>query len=200
MAEKRQKGLFIVIYGANNIGKSTQARKLVDWLKEQGYEAEYLKYPIYDISTGKRISGILREGKEPDISEKDFQTIYYQNRKDFEPTLKEKLDKGVIIVAEDYRGTSFAWGSAKGADYDFLKKLNRDLIDEDLCILMDGERFISGKEAHHLHEDNEALMEKVREVHMKIGKELNWKIVPANRPIDSVFSDIKKFVEPLLKR
>ena len=100
MTTKGVKGLLIVIYGANNIGKTTQAKKLVDWLSEQGYPSEYLKYPVYHSSTGKRISSILREGKEPDISETDFQTIYYENRKEFEPELKKKLDAEVIIVAE----------------------------------------------------------------------------------------------------
>ncbi len=194
------KGLLIVIYGANNIGKTTQAEKLVDWLIAQGYQAEYLKYPIYYSPTGKRISSILREGKEPDISETDFQTIYYENRKEFEPELNKKLDASIIVVAEDYIGTSLAWGSAKGADYKYLKKLNSKLIQEDLALLMDGERFLAGKEAHHLHEDNEALMAKVREIHLRIGKELEWKVVPANRPVDAVFEDLKTCVLELLQK
>lgn len=200
MIPKGVQGLLIVIYGANNIGKTTQAKKLVDWLIEQGYTAEYLKYPIYHSPTGKRISGILREGNEPDISETDFQTIYYENRKEFEPELKKKLDADVIIVAEDYIGTSLAWGSAKGADYKYLKKLNSKLVQEDLALLMDGERFLAGKEAHHLHEDNEALMAKVREIHLRIGKELGWNIIPANRPVDVVFEDLKKWVLELLQK
>lgn len=200
MTTKGGKGLLIVIYGANNIGKTTQAKKLVDWLHEQDSQAEYLKYPIYHSPTGKRISSILREGKEPDISETDFQTIYYENRKEFEPELKKKLDADVIIVAEDYIGTSLAWGSAKGADYKYLKKLNSKLVQEDLALLMDGERFLAGKEAHHLHEDNEALMANVREIHLRIGKELEWKIVPANRPVDVVFEDLKKWVLELLQK
>jgi len=175
-------------------------QKLVDWLITQGYQAEYLKYPIYHSSTGKRISSILREGKEPDISETDFQTIYYENRKEFEPELKTKLDAGIMIVAEDYIGTSLAWGSAKGADYKYLRKLNSKLIQEDLALLMDGERFLAGKEAHHLHEDNEALMAKVREIHLRVGKELGWKIIPANRPVDAVFEDLKKEVLALLQK
>jgi len=200
MATKVVTSLLIVIYGVNNIGKTTQAQKLVDWLITQGYQAEYLKYPIYHSSTGKRISSILREGKEPDISETDFQTIYYENRKEFEPELKTKLDAGIMIVAEDYIGTSLAWGSAKGADYKYLRKLNSKLIQEDLALLMDGERFLAGKEAHHLHEDNEALMAKVREIHLRVGKELGWKIIPANRPVDAVFEDLKKEVLALLQK
>ena len=194
------KGLFIVIYGPNNIGKSTQARMVVAWLKEQGYSAEYLKYPIYDSPTGKRISGILREGKEPDIDEQVFQTIYYENRKHFEAELLKKLDAGIFVVAEDYIGTSLAWGTAKGADYDYLKKLNSDLIQEDLAILMDGERFKHAAEKNHIHEQNAELMLRVRDVHLSIGEKLGWPKVNANQTKDEVFDAIRKLVEPILKK
>ena len=70
-------GLFIVIYGINNIGKSTQATMLADALTASGLKAEYLKYPIYDLSpTGPQINEILRSGKKQEISEEEFQALY----------------------------------------------------------------------------------------------------------------------------
>jgi thymidylate kinase len=192
------KGKLIVIYGGNNIGKTTQVKQLVGWLKQEGHDAVYLKYPVYDSPTGKRINGILREQKEKNISEQEFQELYYENRKEFEPQLRKLLNQGKIVVAEDYIGTSLAWGSAKGADYKYLKKLNSDLIQEDLCILMDGKRFLAGKEKGHIHEENKQLMETVRERHEKIGKELCWQMVSANQGKEKVFEDIKKIVEKVL--
>jgi len=43
-------GKFIVLYGINNLGKTTQTRILVDKLKLHGLKAEYLKYPVYDLA------------------------------------------------------------------------------------------------------------------------------------------------------
>ena len=196
MTEKA--GKLIVIYGGNNIGKTTQAKQLVEWLKEQGHDSEYLKYPIYDSPTGKRINGILREHKEKNISEQEFQELYYENRKEFEPQLRKLLNQGKIVVAEDYIGTSLAWGSAKGAEYEYLKKLNSDLVQEDLCILMNGKRFLEGKEQGHIHEENEQLREKMRERHAEIGKELGWQEVNANQGKEKVFEEIKKIVEKVV--
>ena len=45
--QKIHRGKFIVLYGINNLGKTTQAKMLVDKLKLHGLEAEYLKYPVY---------------------------------------------------------------------------------------------------------------------------------------------------------
>ncbi|MBI1971115.1 hypothetical protein HYS47_05175 [Candidatus Woesearchaeota archaeon] len=190
--------MFIVIYGINNIGKSTQAKWLVDWLNKNGYTAEYLKYPIYHSLTGQQISGILRSGKKQGMDELAFQTLYYQNRKEFEPELRKKLGHGIIIVAEDYIGTSLAWGSAKGADYAALKKLNSSLLHEDLAILLDGIRFTKAIEKGHLHESDAKLVEQVRRQHIEIGKELDWKKVDANPPVEKVSAAILAIVKPYL--
>ena len=190
--------MFIVIYGINNIGKSTQAKRLVDWLNKNGYAAEYLKYPIYDSPTGQQISGILRSGKEQGMDELAFQTLYYQNRKEFEPELRKKLSQGIIIVAEDYIGTSLAWGSAKGADYAALKKLNSGLLREEVAILLDGTRFTKAIEKGHLHESDAKLVAQVRKRHLDIAKELGWKKVDANQPAEKVSADILDIVKPYL--
>lgn len=191
-------GKLIVIYGGNNSGKTTQAKLLVDWLKKEGKKAAYLKYPIYDSSTGKRINGILREGKEKNISETEFQELCYENKKEYEPHLKRMLKEGIIVVAEDYVATSLAWGSAKGADYAYLEKLNADLIKEDVALLLDGARFSEAKEKGHIHEENDELMEKVRERHRQIGKEKGWTFINANRKKEDVFNDVFAAVKKIV--
>ncbi|HLC64402.1 MAG TPA: hypothetical protein VJK25_03630 [Patescibacteria group bacterium] len=109
-----KEGLFIVIYGINNLGKSTQAELLVEGLVKSGMRAEYLKYPVYDLKpTGPRINEILRGGERQEISEEDFQALYTANRRDYQPTLCRKISEGINIIAEDYIGTGLAWGATK---------------------------------------------------------------------------------------
>ncbi|MBI2146976.1 hypothetical protein HYU19_00685 [Candidatus Woesearchaeota archaeon] len=193
------KGLFIVIYGVNNIGKTTQAMKLVDHLKREGYKAEYLKYPNYDSPTGRQISEILRSGRPQAMTEVEFQTLYFKNRREFEPALQKKLEAGTIVVAEDYVGTSLAWGSAKGASYFKLKTLNAGLIQEDVAILLHGDRYVNSVEHGHLHETDPELAEKVRQKHLEIGKKLGWLLVDANQPLEKVFSNVLKAVMPVVE-
>jgi dTMP kinase len=194
------KGKFIVLYGINNIGKTTQAKKVIEFLKSKGLKAEYLKYPVYDLEpTGPLINDILRGGSKQKIPEEELQHLYTKNRFDFEPKLKEKLDQGIWIIAEDYRGTGIAWGSVKGADEENLKKLNAKLLDEDIVILMDGERFLEGKEKNHIHESDDELVNKVRQKHLDLAKEFGWFIVNANQSEEKVFEDIKKYLEPLFQ-
>lgn len=190
------RGKFIVLYGSNNLGKSTQAKLLVQNLHNYGYSAEYIKYPIYDLEpTGPLLDKILRGGEKQTISELELQQIYVNNRADYQTEVEKKLNRGIHIVAEDYIGTGLAWGVTKGADLNTLVKQNEGLLKEDLAILLDGERFIQGREEKHIHEQSDELMDKNREIHLKLAKKFGWTILPANASIEDVQSKIWEIVE-----
>ncbi len=181
---------FIAVYGINNIGKTTQVEKLVEHLNNHGYRAERIKYPIYDSPTGRRINKILRGGWEQSISEEEFQLLYVKNREEYEPTLIQKLEEGIIIVAEDYVGTGIGWATAKGASYEWAVHVNARLLKEDLAILLHGDRFMAGREDVHIHEQNDALVLRVRTQFLRQAEDFGYHIVNANQSIDAVFSDV----------
>lgn len=185
---------FIAVYGINNIGKTTQVKKLVAHLNSLGYNAERIKYPVYDSQTGQRINAILRENAELDISQEDFQKIYIQNRKDYEPTLIEKLKSGIIIIAEDYVGTGISWGVSKGIDYEWSKQANAHLLREDLAILMDGDPFLEAQEAGHLHEMDQERMKRVRGQLKIQAQDYGYHTVHVRPGIEGVFNDVLDIV------
>lgn len=190
------RGTLIVLYGTNNLGKSTQAKLLVAKLIAAGKPTEYLKYPVYDCEpTGPRLNQILRGGGPQLISEIELQKLYAQNRRDFQPQLEKKLAAGITVVAEDYTGTGLAWGVTKGAELSTLEQQNEGLLVEDLAILLDGERFLSGKEENHLHESSDELMLRCRQVHLDLAKKYGWKIVDANQPVEAVTAAVWQIVE-----
>ncbi|MDD2807903.1 MAG: hypothetical protein PHW95_05305 [Patescibacteria group bacterium] len=193
-------GKFIVIYGINNLGKSTQAKILLNNILALGQKAEYLKYPIYDLTpTGPAINNILRGGRQQEISELELQQLYATNRHDYEPTLISKLASGIHIVSEDYVGTGLAWGVTKGADLAVLEKQNEGLVGEDFVILLDGDRFLEGKENNHLHEKDDELMNRCRLVHLQLAKKYNWRIVNANADAKNVADKIWKLAKEVIE-
>lgn len=194
-----KKGRLIIIYGANNLGKSTQAKLLVKAIKKTGKKAEYIKYPIYKSEpAGKLINEYLRKNNPHKFTSREFQLLNFIDRIVYEPILKNKLAKGVNVIAEDYFGTAMAWGLATGVDLKFLEYLNKFVLKENLAFFLDGERFKKAKEKNHKHEKNEKLIEKARIAHLKIGKKYGWQRINANLSIEKVHEVIWKKVQKIL--
>lgn len=186
-------GRFIVIYGSNNLGKSTQLDLLEKVYVEAGLPYTRIKYPIYDSPTGQIINRILRPNENEEkleISEEEFQALYAEDRRQFEPLLRELLKNGDVI-AEDYVGTGLAWGLTKGVRREFLDQVNDGLLKPDVEIMLDGYRFGGGVERRHRHEDVESgIWERSREIHLGLATELGWKVINANRAETVVHEEI----------
>jgi len=194
-----KKGKFIVLYGINNLGKTTQAKLLVKNLKKNGHKVEYIKYPVYELEpAGSLINGYLRKGNPYKFSPREVQLLHFIDRVKFENILKGKLEKGINIVAEDYFGTAVAWGTGAGVDRKLLEYFYSFVLKEDLVILFDGKRFINSIEKGHKHENDNALIEKVRKTHLALGKKYGWEKVNANLSIEElqkiIFEKVKKVV------
>lgn len=195
-----KKGKFIVLYGVNNLGKTTQAKLLVKALRESGHRAEYVKYPIYALEpAGKLINDYLRQGNPYNFSPRELQLLHFIDRIKFEGQLKEKLEKGINIVAEDYFGTGMAWGIGGGVEPGLLKYLYDFIYHEDIAILFDGERFLESVEKNHRHENDNETMKRVRRAHLALGREYGWQKVDANLSIEELHSVIWNNVKKILK-
>lgn len=183
------RGKFIVLYGANNLGKSTQLNKLEDSWREMGRPYIRIKYPRYDTPTGQLINRVLRpcNGQEKVVmSDTEFQALYAEDRRQNEAELLAWLEVGDVI-AEDYVGTGMAWGLTRGVRREDLDKFNAGLLQPDIAILLDGERFGCGIEREHRFEGaGQETWERNREIHRELAAEFGWEIVNANEHEDKV--------------
>ncbi len=198
--KKLHKGKFITLYGINNVGKSTQAQILTEKLINEGYDAEFLKYPNYGIEpTGRFLDNVLRSGTEQHLSEDELQMWFVLNRYQFQPEVEKKLAEGKILIVEDYTGTGIAWGTAKGLDRKWLEDVNQYLLKEDLAIYLYGQRHLGAKEASHIHEQNDALIEKCRLVHEDLAERYKWKKVLVEgtkmETAEMIWKVVQKFLE-----
>jgi len=192
-------GKFIVLYGINNLGKTTQAKLLVNRLQAAGYSASYLKYPLYELApSGLLLNDYLRAGNPWQLSPREAQIIYALNRFQYQGELDRQLAAGQWIVAEDYVGTGLSWGWGAGVDLDFLELINQGLHQPDLALWLDGERFSSGIEAHHKHEGDEELTAKVRNCHRELAKRYGWLRFEANQSIEALNDELWQAVKTLL--
>lgn len=179
------KGVFVTIYGINNIGKTYHAKRLVSRLRPLGKKAVYIKYPIYSQKpTGPLLNRILRSHGKQKMKEEELQLWFVLNRYQFEPKLKSMLRAGKIVVAEDYIGTGIAWGTAKGASQRELENMNKFLVQPDATILLEGTRKLYAREKKHLHERDDLLAAKCQKIYRKLAKKYGWKTVSVSSDRD----------------
>ena len=124
---------------------------------------------------------------------------YTLNRYQFEPELKEMLAEGKIVIAEDYVATGLAWGSAKGANLDWLIEMNKYLLKEDLAIYLKGKRNLQAKEYNHLHESNDELVEACQFIYDNLAVKFNWNKVQVKNSIGETAEDLWNTVNKFLK-
>ncbi len=185
------KGKLIALYGINNLGKSTQAKLIVQELNNQGIPAEYLKYALYELEpSGPIINNYLRSGNPWNLTSREFQIMQVLNRTQYQIVLQKKLESGITIIAEDYVGTGIAWGMGSDIDFSFLESLNSHLLKPDISFLFYGKRFSEGLEAGHKHETDDVLTQKVAEIHNELGKQYGWEKIHANQPIKFITHEL----------
>lgn len=194
------RGKFITILGINNIGKSTQRKLLKSAIYKESKKIPIsIKYPFYGLEPiGPMLNGYLRQGNPFGLTPREFQTLQAFHRAQIEPQIIGALEDGVHVIAEDYTGTGIAWGIGSGVDAEYLFKINSKLLAEDLTILLDGNRFLEAKEGNHAHESNDALTEKVRQIHLELARGRGWNVVSANDTEEAVHKNIWKIVQPVI--
>ncbi len=193
----KNKGKLVTIMGVTNVGKTTQMEILEKRLITQGLSFKMLKYPIYDLApTGPQIHAVLKQGNPENLSAKQLQELCAQNRKDFEPRLEELLSDTDIIIAEMYTGTGIAYGMGDGLEKDFLLEINQGLIEPDISVLLDGNRYLESIESGHRFETDDEKTNKIRKIHLELGNDLNWTIINANQDraviADQIWKEIEK--------
>jgi len=179
--------------GINSIGKSTQVKLLKDRMLKDGNRkyVEVVKYPFYDIEPiGPMLNDYLRNGNPFGLTAREFQTLQAMHRVQVQPLIFHYLERGHNVIAEDYTGTGIAWGIGAGVDKEYLLKINEGLLKEDVPILLDGDRFLEGKESGHTHEEDDKLIKEVRAAHLHLAQEFDWHIVIANAPKQTVHEHI----------
>lgn len=185
-------GRLIVLYGVNNLGKSTQVSLLTTALAAEGQAVERRKSPNYELPSGQVINSILRDGREHHGQE--LQLWNALNFHQDEPTITGTLESGADLVSEDYWGTTIAWGLGHGVPREDLDAMIAGLRTPDVAILLHGRRFTDAKEAGHMHEEDDELTERVQRLHLELADEFGWHKVNANQPQEVVHAQIMEVI------
>lgn len=131
-----KKGVLIAIEGIDGSGKSTQAKRLVSFLKESGYDAVYLLEPTYG-KWGKKIRDMAKRGKREKSPEDEYRLFVLDRKENVKENLLPALKAKKIVVLDRYYFSTMAYQGALGIDPQKIRDENEAFAPiPDLTILL----------------------------------------------------------------
>ena len=111
-----KKGFFLVIEGADAVGKATQTQLLYERAKQNGLRVAKTAFPRYDTPTGREIRENYLAGVYGGLDEVDTHfasTLYMFDRRDAQPWIERTLRRTDLLIADRYSTANVAYQAAK---------------------------------------------------------------------------------------
>lgn len=134
-------GVFIAMEGGEGAGKTTQARLLSIWLRDQGFDVVMTREPG-STKMGMRLRAMLLDKQSSGLSSRAETLLYAADRaQHVAEVIQPALERGAIVVTDRYIDSSLAYqGAGRELKVNEVEELNRwatsDLV-PDLTIVLD---------------------------------------------------------------
>jgi dTMP kinase len=206
------KGALITFEGGDWSGKTTQARRLVEWLEKADIPCVFSREPG-GTEIGEEIRTILLNPDHAPMSPKTELFLYMANRAQHTSQLIiPALDAGSIVVCERFSDATFAYqGAGRGIDKNVIEPINTIAtsgIVPDLTIIIDVPPDESTERATHagrgedrIEREGLTFQKKVRQEYLRIAQQdpERVKIVDGAKEIDHIAQEIIGIVEQFLR-
>lgn len=202
--------MFICLEGIDSCGKFTQSQKLYDFFRKiPGKNIFKLEFPKYDSISGEMVRGFLNDdwlvltaddlqkqrAYENNAGAYLFQCCQITNRMECLPDEIWQPAQGDVFIADRYNASALAYGKAVGLDFEWLKKIHRNMPKPTVNIFLDisvEESFLRRPERRDSYEKNVGLLTTVRQCYKDIFSSMgdSYVILDAQGSVDDVFNDI----------
>src|SRR6201994_2207127 len=201
-------GLFIALEGGEGAGKTTQARMLAIWLREQGFDVITTREPGAT-KIGMRLRALLLDTAHAEMSPRAEALMYAADRaQHVDEVINPALARGAVVITDRYVDSSLAYqGAARGLRAEDVAWLSRwatgDLV-PDLTILLDlppqdglGRR---ARSADRLEAEPSEFHERVRAGFLDLARREpeRYLVLDATRPSAELTAEIKERLPDLL--
>jgi dTMP kinase len=136
-----RRGLLIAFEGGEGAGKTTQARLLAIWLREQGYDVVATHEPGAT-KMGMRLRALLLDTAHTGLSPRAETLMYAADRAEHVDTvIAPALERGAVVVTDRFTDSSLAYqGRGRNQPVGEVAELNRWAtggLQPDLTVLLD---------------------------------------------------------------
>jgi dTMP kinase len=201
-------GLFITIEGIDGSGKTTQARLLVQWLKERQYAVRATREPG-GTDLGKRLRELLLSPARSITPEAELFLYLADRAAHVAGVVRPALDAGQVVVCERHADSTLAYqGYARGLDVALLRRLNAVAtggLSPDLTLVLDlpaGDARLDASRLDRLESEGAEFLAKVAAGFRELAKAdpERIKAIDGTRSVEAIHKEIAAVVWDLLER
>jgi dTMP kinase len=215
----------IAIEGIDGSGKGTQARILVDGLRQSGRKVELISFPRYGETFFGRLIGSFLNGEYGTLDQVHpmlVSLLFAGDRLESRPKIEQALATCNVVVLDRYVASNVAHQGAKLSDADretlcrSIEHVEYTLYGmprPDQVILLDlrvsvAQILVSKKATRNytdrtadIQEADGAYLERVRQQYLELaGRESNWSVVECEgtgglRSVDEIAWDVRQVVD-----
>ncbi|MGA1875708.1 MAG: dTMP kinase [bacterium] len=124
--ERHDKGILIIFEGIDGAGKTTQAARLAQWLKEQGRPIISFSEPTSG-PYGRRLREIMHSGRNGITPQEELDLFLKDREEDVRANILPALKQGYIVIMDRYYYSNMAYQGALGIDVKTIETLNEKI-------------------------------------------------------------------------
>ncbi len=202
-------GLFVALEGGEGAGKSTQASRLVEWLRGSGHEVVVTREPGAT-AVGARVRELLLDPGTA-LGPHAEALLYAADRAEHVATvIRPALQRGAVVVSDRYIDSSIAYqGFGRGLEPETVAAMSRwatgGLL-PDLTVLLDLPVGAGRTRLHarggldRMEAEADAFHERVRQGfgQLAAAEPARYTVLDATGGIDQVAQQVRAAVQPLL--
>jgi dTMP kinase len=200
-------GVFVCFEGGEGSGKSTQSRRLHDWLSAEGCSV-LLTFEPGDTEVGRELRRIVLDPATGALSDRTEVLLYAADKAEHVDTVVQPaLDRGEVVVTDRYVDSTLAYqGAGRALDVAEVERVARwathDLRPH-LTVVLDLEpaagldRF-TGRD--RIEGESLEFHQRVREAFLRMANDDpgHYLVLDARRPVDEIAVAVRDRVAPLL--
>lgn len=200
--------MFITFEGPEGSGKTTQARLLAQWLREQGMEVVLTREPG-GTQIGDQIRTVLHDPQNTEMAARTEILLYSASRAQHAvETIRPALADGKIVVSDRYADSTYAYqGYGRGIDVELLRDITRIAtcgLQPDLTICIDitpeaglRRRKVGGDEWNRLDAEPLRFHRRVRSGYLELARlePERWAMIDGDGAVEEVHAKVIAVVE-----
>jgi dTMP kinase len=206
-------GFFITFEGIDFSGKTTQAKKLANYLREKGYDVVLIREPGGE-RISEKIRRILLSKSNKEITHTTELLLYLASRAQLtQRVILPSLKQNKVVICDRYSDSTLAYqGYGRGLNKSMIKYLNQlssSGLSTNLTIFLDVPVEIALKRkakekkgGDRLEKEKLEFHHRVREGYLKIAKrnKKRIKIVDGRKDQEKTWHKVKSTVDGFLKQ